>query len=234
MVHAQCSQDCIFAGLSQSHFVQRAAWLSAAMQGVARSMPTSGALDRVAAAQSLPFFEVPTGWKFFGNLMDAGAPLCAQAKSSACLLAASCRGQPHLPRVQLLLRIMRRCGVHMYPGVHDMPLGQSGSMHGPPCGAEGKCSVCGEESFGTGADHVREKDGMWAVLAWLSILAVRNKDTPAGAPLVSVEDVAMEHWAKYGRNFFRRVATSPSYCSHALWLLPLAAAVVTAEGPDAK
>ena len=74
------------------------------------------------------------------------------------------------------------------------------------CGATGKCSVCGEESFGTGADHVREKDGMWAVLAWLSILAVRNKDTPAGAPLVSVEDVAMEHWAKYGRNFFRCAA----------------------------
>ena len=70
--------------------------------------------------------------------------------------------------------------------------------------APGKCSVCGEESFGTGADHVREKDGMWAVLAWLSILAVKNRDTPAGAPLVSVEDIAMEHWAKYGRNFFRR------------------------------
>ena len=70
----------------------------------------------------------------------------------------------------------------------------------------GKCSVCGEESFGTGADHVREKDGMWAVLAWLSILAVRNRGAPAGAPLVSVEDVAMEHWAQYGRNFFRRVA----------------------------
>ena len=82
--------------------------------------------------------------------------------------------------------------------------------------------MCGEESFGTGADHVREKDGMWAVLAWLSILAVRNKDTPAGAPLVSVEDVAMEHWAKYGRNFFRRArkppatACMPCGCCH--WL----------------
>jgi len=64
--------------------------------------------------------------------------------------------------------------------------------------------VCGEESFGTGADHVREKDGMWAVLAWLSILGVRTRGAPAGAPLVSVEDIAMEHWAQYGRNFFRR------------------------------
>lgn len=71
--------------------------------------------------------------------------------------------------------------------------------------------MCGEESFGTGADHVREKDGMWAVLAWLSILAVRNRGAPAGAPLVSVEDVAMEHWAQYGRNFFRRVAVISIY-----------------------
>lgn len=67
----------------------------------------------------------------------------------------------------------------------------------------GMCSVCGEESFGTGADHVREKDGMWAVLAWLSILAYRNKDIPVGEKKVTVEDIAMEHWAKYGRNFFR-------------------------------
>jgi hypothetical protein len=67
----------------------------------------------------------------------------------------------------------------------------------------GKCSVCGEESFGTGSDHVREKDGIWAVLAWLSILATRNKDVPAGAPLVSVADITKEHWATYGRNFFR-------------------------------
>ena len=66
-------------------------------------MPTSGALDRVAAAQSLPFFEVPTGWKFFGNLMDAGAPRYAQAASSSCLLAALCRECPHPPMVQLLL-----------------------------------------------------------------------------------------------------------------------------------
>ena len=100
--------------------------------------------------------------------------------------------------------------------------GRSGPTQGPPCGAAGKCSVCGEESFGTGADHVREKDGMWAVLAWLSILAVRNKDTPAGAPLVSVEDVAMEHWAKYGRNFFRRaqnlLAAARMPCGWCQWL----------------
>eukprot|EP00244_Chara_vulgaris_P002449 TRINITY_DN1433_c0_g1_i3.p1 TRINITY_DN1433_c0_g1~~TRINITY_DN1433_c0_g1_i3.p1 ORF type:complete len:675 (-),score=170.04 TRINITY_DN1433_c0_g1_i3:330-2312(-) len=109
------------------------------VKGLARSMPTSGALDRVAEKQGLPFFEVPTGWKFFGNLMDAG-----------------------------------------------------------------KLSICGEESFGTGADHIREKDGIWAVLAWLSILAHRNKDVPVGQSLVSVADVAKSHWADYGRNFFSR------------------------------
>ncbi|KAG1662282.1 hypothetical protein FOA52_002171 [Chlamydomonas sp. UWO 241] len=109
------------------------------LKGVARSMPTSGALDRVAAALKLEFFETPTGWKFFGNLMDAG-----------------------------------------------------------------KCSVCGEESFGTGGDHVREKDGLFAVLAWLSILAHKNKGAVPGAKLVGVKDVAMEHWRTYGRNFFAR------------------------------
>ncbi|KAB2596603.1 phosphoglucomutase [Pyrus ussuriensis x Pyrus communis] len=104
-----------------------------------RSMPTSGALDRVAEKLKLPFFEVPTGWKFFGNLMDAG-----------------------------------------------------------------KLSICGEESFGTGSDHIREKDGIWAVLAWLSIIAYRNKDKKPGEKLVSVADVVKEHWATYGRNFFSR------------------------------
>ncbi|XP_030463495.2 phosphoglucomutase, chloroplastic [Syzygium oleosum] len=108
-------------------------------KGLARSMPTSGALDRVAQKLNLPFFEVPTGWKFFGNLMDAG-----------------------------------------------------------------KLSICGEESFGTGSDHIREKDGIWAVLAWLSILAYWNKDKKPGEQLVSVSDIAKEHWATYGRNFFSR------------------------------
>ncbi|XP_068315632.1 phosphoglucomutase, chloroplastic [Pyrus communis] len=108
-------------------------------KGLARSMPTSGALDRVAEKLKLPFFEVPTGWKFFGNLMDAG-----------------------------------------------------------------KLSICGEESFGTGSDHIREKDGIWAVLAWLSIIAYRNEDKKPGEKLVSVSDVVKEHWATYGRNFFSR------------------------------
>ncbi|EOY23030.1 Phosphoglucomutase isoform 2 [Theobroma cacao] len=108
-------------------------------KGLARSMPTSGALDRVAEKLSLTFFEVPTGWKFFGNLMD-----------------------------------------------------------------DGKLSICGEESFGTGSDHIREKDGIWAVLAWLSIIAYRNKDKKPGETLVSVSDVVKEHWATYGRNFFSR------------------------------
>eukprot|EP01025_Chloroclados_australasicus_P023638 TRINITY_DN23922_c0_g1_i3.p1 TRINITY_DN23922_c0_g1~~TRINITY_DN23922_c0_g1_i3.p1 ORF type:complete len:565 (-),score=101.93 TRINITY_DN23922_c0_g1_i3:350-2044(-) len=109
------------------------------LKGTARSMPTGGALDRVANAKGLKFFETPTGWKFFGNLMDAGM-----------------------------------------------------------------CSVCGEESFGTGGDHVREKDGIWAVLAWLSIVANANKDVPEGGKLVSVKDIVLNHWQKYGRNFFSR------------------------------
>ncbi|XP_048623024.1 phosphoglucomutase, chloroplastic isoform X2 [Brassica napus] len=114
-------------------------YFRAGPKGLARSMPTSGALDRVAEKLKLPFFEVPTGWKFFGNLMDAG-----------------------------------------------------------------KLSICGEESFGTGSDHIREKDGIWAVLAWLSILAHRNKDKKPGEKLVSVADVVNEYWATYGRNFFSR------------------------------
>uniref|UniRef100_A0A674PDK0 EF-hand calcium binding domain 7 n=1 Tax=Takifugu rubripes TaxID=31033 RepID=A0A674PDK0_TAKRU len=100
------------------------------VKGLARSMPTSGALDNVAKALKMQMYETPTGWKFFGNLMDAG-----------------------------------------------------------------KLSLCGEESFGTGSDHIREKDGLWAVLAWLSILAVRKQ---------SVEDIMKDHWQKFGRNFFTR------------------------------
>ncbi|XP_033883434.3 phosphoglucomutase-1 isoform X2 [Acipenser ruthenus] len=100
------------------------------VRGFARSMPTSGALDNVAKATKISMYETPTGWKFFGNLMDAN-----------------------------------------------------------------KLSLCGEESFGTGSDHIREKDGLWAVLAWLSILAKRKQ---------SVEDIMKEHWQKFGRNFFTR------------------------------
>ena len=98
--------------------------------GVARSMPTSGAVDRVAAALGIECFETPTGWKFFGNLLDAG-----------------------------------------------------------------KATLCGEESAGTGSDHVREKDGLWAVLLWLNILAENGK---------SVTDLLSDHWAKYGRNYYSR------------------------------
>ncbi|KAI1883197.1 hypothetical protein AGOR_G00242730 [Albula goreensis] len=100
------------------------------VRGLARSMPTSGALDRVAKATQIQLYETPTGWKYFGNLMDSG-----------------------------------------------------------------KLSLCGEESFGTGSDHIREKDGLWAVLAWLSIIAVRKQ---------SVEEIMKEHWEKFGRNFFTR------------------------------
>ncbi|PKI78174.1 phosphoglucomutase, cytoplasmic [Punica granatum] len=114
-------------------------YFSGGLKGVARSMPTSAALDVVAKHLNLKFFEVPTGWKFFGNLMDAGM-----------------------------------------------------------------CSVCGEESFGTGSDHIREKDGIWAVLAWLSILAYKNKDNLNGEKLVTVEDIVRQHWATYGRHYYTR------------------------------
>ncbi|MBW8755278.1 MAG: alpha-D-glucose phosphate-specific phosphoglucomutase, partial [Sphingomonadales bacterium] len=100
------------------------------LKGVARSMPTSAAADRVAEALGLPCFETPTGWKFFGNLLDAGM-----------------------------------------------------------------ATICGEESAGTGSDHVREKDGLWAVLLWLNVLAVRR---------ITVDDLAREHWARFGRNYYTR------------------------------
>ncbi|WP_417807764.1 alpha-D-glucose phosphate-specific phosphoglucomutase [Thioclava sp.] len=100
------------------------------LKGVARSMPTSAAVDRVATEMGLDCYETPTGWKFFGNLMDAG-----------------------------------------------------------------RVSLCGEESFGTGSDHVREKDGLWAVLMWLNILAVRQ---------MSVADILQDHWARFGRNYYSR------------------------------
>jgi len=98
--------------------------------GIARSMPTSGAADRVASKLGIKCFETPTGWKFFGNLLDAGM-----------------------------------------------------------------ATVCGEESAGTGSNHVREKDGLWAVLMWLNVLAVRKE---------SVKAIVAEHWATYGRNYYTR------------------------------
>ncbi|QLQ78124.1 hypothetical protein HG537_0A03710 [Torulaspora globosa] len=105
--------------------------------GLARSFPTSGAIDRVAAKQGLKCYEVPTGWKFFCALFDA----------------------------KLL-------------------------------------SICGEESFGTGSNHVREKDGMWAIIAWLNILAIYNKHNPQKE--ASIKTVQEEFWLKYGRTFFTR------------------------------
>jgi len=114
------------------------AFLAQKPTGAARSMPTSGALDKVAEKLGLKLFETPTGWKFFGNLMDSGL-----------------------------------------------------------------IQVCGEESFGTGSDHIREKDGLWAVLAWLLVLAHKNENAPEGK-LVSVEDILQDHWKQYGRNFYSR------------------------------
>ena len=98
--------------------------------GVARSMPTSAAVDRVAEKLNIACYETPTGWKFFGNLLDAD-----------------------------------------------------------------KATLCGEESFGTGSNHVREKDGLWAVLFWLNILAARGE---------SVEAIVKDHWKTYGRNYYSR------------------------------
>jgi len=100
------------------------------LKGIARSMPTSGAADRVASALGIPCYETPTGWKFFGTLLDA-----------------------------------------------DM------------------ATLCGEESYGTGSNHVREKDGVWAVLFWLNLLAAKKQ---------SVEDIVRAHWATYGRNYYSR------------------------------
>ena len=102
----------------------------AGITGIARSMPTSSAADRVAEKLGVTCYETPTGWKFFGNLLDAGL-----------------------------------------------------------------ATVCGEESFGTGSNHVREKDGLWAVLMWLNILAARR---------MSVAEIVAEHWASYGRNYYTR------------------------------
>jgi phosphoglucomutase len=100
------------------------------LAGIARSMPTSGAADRVAEALGIACYETPTGWKFFGNLLDAG-----------------------------------------------------------------RATLCGEESFGTGSAHVREKDGLWAVLFWLNLVAARRQ---------SVSDIVRAHWREYGRNYYSR------------------------------
>ena len=79
----------------------------------------------------------------------------------------------------------------------------------------GRLSICGEESFGTGSDHIREKDGPWAVLAWLSILAYRNKDVPIGGEKVTVEKITREHWAQYGGTFSAVTTTRPASQNHA-------------------
>jgi phosphoglucomutase len=100
------------------------------LKGIARSMPTSAAADRVAEKLGIGIYETPTGWKFFGNLLDAGM-----------------------------------------------------------------ATICGEESAGTGSDHVREKDGLWAVLLWLNVLAVRRE---------SVSEIVTRHWAEFGRNYYSR------------------------------
>ncbi|KAI0683778.1 phosphoglucomutase [Cytidiella melzeri] len=112
-------------------------YFKSGVKGVARSMPTSKQIEYVAKKKGLTCYEVPTGWKFFGNLMDAG-----------------------------------------------------------------KLSICGEESFGTGSDHIREKDGVWAIVAWLNILAFANKQSPNS--LIGINELLQKHYELYGRSFFSR------------------------------
>ena len=107
------------------------------LKGIARSMPTSGAVDRVAKKLGLACYETPTGWKFFGNLLDAG-----------------------------------------------------------------KITLCGEESFGTGSNHAREKDGLWAILCWLSLLAAKNQGNTG--KLIGIPEILHEHWKTYGRDYYCR------------------------------
>jgi len=117
------------------------------LKGVARSMPSSAALDAVAKVLDIPLFVTPTGWKFFGNLMGSK---------------------------------------EQFQRTDYTPF------------------LCGEESFGTGTDHIREKDGLWAMLAWISILMNVNKDIKDGEPFIQVKDIVMNHWMKYGRHFYCR------------------------------
>ena len=124
---------------------------SKGLAGVARSMPTSAASDRVAEKLGIACFETPTGWKFFGNLLD-----------------------------------------------------------------DGQVTLCGEESAGTGSDHVREKDGLWAVLLWLNILAERKQ---------SVAEIMRDHWAEFGRNYYSR---------HDYEAVPTEAANALMSGLEAK
>ncbi|KAG8813444.1 Phosphoglucomutase-2 [Serendipita sp. 399] len=130
------------------------------VKGLARSMPTSGAIDLVAKQKGVEVFEVPTGWKFFGNLMDAG-----------------------------------------------------------------RLSICGEESFGTGSDHIREKDGVWAIVAWLNIIAAANKDKPG----TGINDILQDHYKKYGRSFFSRYDYEEVESDHAKKVVDL-----LNEGIDSK
>ena len=119
--------DCLAVRAANGHL---APGYADGLAGVARSMPTSTAVDRVAEAMEMACYETPTGWKFFGNLMD-----------------------------------------------------------------DGRVTLCGEESFGTGSNHVREKDGLWAVLMWLNILAARQ---------MTVAEIMADHWTRFGRNFYSR------------------------------
>ncbi|XP_061379038.1 phosphoglucomutase [Danaus plexippus] len=126
------------------------------VKGFARSMPTAAAVDLVAKEMNKEMFEVPTGWKYFGNLMDAD-----------------------------------------------------------------RLSLCGEESFGTGSDHIREKDGVWAALAWLNVIAHSG---------LSVKELLMRHWRKYGRNYFARHDFEECSLDSCRQLMTDLERTVTAEG----
>lgn len=161
-------------------------------------MPTSGALDRVAEKLKLPFYETPTGWKFFGNLMDAG-------KCSICGEESFGTGETSWPRPLRILLGPGCCGNASGGGGHgDVQLWDLSAAVGlliwlarrgnPAAPQPPHATRLPLALQPPGADHVREKDGLWAVLAWLAILADKNKDVPEGGKLVSVKDIVHEHW----------------------------------------
>ena len=161
------------------------------LRGVARSMPTSRALEKAALDLDIDSFETPTGWKFFGNLMELEVRLsflCAslhrlfarRAIFCVCFLFDNCPPGEKL------------WGSRVVPG---LPRASRQEGRYTPF-------LCGEESFGTGASHIREKDGLWAILAWLSVIAAHNPSPTA--PLVGVREIVEAHWARFGRHFYSR------------------------------
>lgn len=171
------------------------------LKGVARSMPTSTALNKVAEGLGLKYFEVPTGWKFFGNLMDSDqCSICGEESFGT--------GADHV-RLWNPLHLLPHSASARLPCWHTPALKSRAmarrSQQGDRLGrSRHPDSPASPQLRQWHALQVREKDGLWAVLAWLAILAHKNKGVPEGGDLVTVKDIAMEHWNKFGRNFFSR------------------------------